>query len=125
ISSGQSATATVNVEGTNGFGDTVSLTCTVQPSAAHAPQCSVSPSSITPGNSATATITTTAPTGAQTALSGSASPLSNALWLPIAGLTFAGIIISGPREKKARLLSVLFGFVVFAGVVFQAACGGG
>ena len=68
---------------------------------------------------------TTAPTGAQTALSGSASPLFNALWLPIAGLTFAGIMISSPRDRKARLLSVLFGSVLVAGVVFQAACGGG
>jgi hypothetical protein len=51
--------------------------------------------------------------------------LFNALWLPIAGLTFAGIIISAPRERKARLLSVLFGSVLVAGVVFQAACGGG
>jgi hypothetical protein len=51
--------------------------------------------------------------------------LSNALWLPIAGLTFAGIIISAPRERKARLLSVLFGSVLVAGVVFHAACGGG
>jgi hypothetical protein len=125
ISPGQSSTATIAADGANGFSDTVSLSCTVQPSPAHAPQCSVSPSSITPGNSATATITTTAPTAAQTASSGSASPLFNALWLPLAGLTFAGIIISSPRKRKARLLSVLFGSVLVAGVVFQAACGGG
>jgi len=125
ISPGESSTATIAAEGANGFSDTVSLSCTVQPSPAHAPQCSVIPSSITPGNSATATITTTAPTGAQTASSGSANPLFNALWLPIAGLTFAVIMISSPREGKARLLSVLFGSVLVAGVVFQAACGGG
>jgi hypothetical protein len=125
ISPGQSSTATISAEGANGFGETVSLTCSVQPSPAHAPQCSVSPGSITPGNSATAAITTTAPTAAQIVTSGGASALLNALWMPMAGLTFAGIVFCSPRERKAKMLSALLGSVLVAGVVFQAACGGG
>ncbi|MBZ5573311.1 MAG: VCBS repeat-containing protein, partial [Acidobacteriia bacterium] len=45
ISPGQSSTATVGADGVNGFSDSVSLTCSVQPSPTHAPQCSVSPNS--------------------------------------------------------------------------------
>jgi hypothetical protein len=45
--------------------------------------------------------------------------------MPMAGLTFAGIVFCSPRERKAKMLSALLGSVLVAGVVFQAACGGG
>src|SRR5882724_720798 len=40
ISPGQISTATISAEGVNGFSDSVSLTCSVQPSPSHAPRCS-------------------------------------------------------------------------------------
>jgi len=125
ISPGQSSTSTVSASGANGFGDTVSLTCSVQPSGAHAPQCSVSPNSITPGNSATVTITTTAPTAAQVLPSGSPSGVFYALWLPVAGLALAGTGFRSRRQKKPKVSSFLFCSLLVIGLVFQSACGGG
>ena len=125
ISPGQSSTATVNADGVNGFSSAVSLTCSVQPTPAHAPQCSLSPPSITPGTSATLTITTTAPTAAQALPFGSPSRPFNALWLPIAGLALAGIGLSSRWKKKTKLAGFLLCSLLFAGLVFQSACGGG
>lgn len=125
ISPGQSSMATVNAATLGGFSGAVSLTCSVQPSPAHAPQCSVSPNSITPGTPATLTITTTAPTAALAPPFGSPSRPFNALWLPIAGLALAGISFGSRREKKTKLAGFLLCSLLVAGLVFQAACGGG
>ncbi len=125
ISPGQSSTATVNADGANGFSSSVSLTCSVQPSPTHAPQCSLSPNSITPGTPATLTITTTAPTAAQALPFGSPSRPFNALWLPITGLALAGISFSAQRKKKTTRAGFLLCSLLIAGLVFQSACGGG
>jgi hypothetical protein len=125
VSPGQSSVATVNAAALGGFSGAVSLTCSVQPSSAHAPQCSVSPNSITPGTPATLTITTTAPTAALAPPFGSPSRPFNALWLPIAGLALAGISFGSRREKKTKPAGFLLCSLLVAGLVFQAACGGG
>ncbi len=125
ISPGQSSTATVNAAGVNGFSGAVSLTCSVQPSPAHAPQCSLNPNSIAPGTPATLTITTTAPTAALARPFANPSRPFNALWLPIAGLALAGISFGPRRKKKTKLAGFLLCSLLVAGLVFQAACGGG
>jgi hypothetical protein len=125
ISPGQSSTATVNVAGVNGFSSAVALTCSVQPSPAHAPQCSLNPNSIAPGTPATLTVTTTAPATAQALPFANPSRPFNALWLPIAGLARAGISFSSRRKKKTKLAGFLLCLLLVAGLVFQAACGGG
>src|SRR2546423_1035599 len=43
------------VSGVNGFSNSVSFTCSVQPSPALAPRCSINPNAIAPGNSASYT----------------------------------------------------------------------
>jgi hypothetical protein len=125
ISPGKSSTATISAEGANGFSDAVSLTCSLQPSPAHAPQCSVSPSSITPGNSATITITTTAATVAGALPFSSPSRPLYALWLSIGGLALAGLSFSSRLNKNAKLPAFLLCALLVAGLVFQSACGGG
>jgi hypothetical protein len=125
ISSGQSSMATINAAALGGFSGAVSLICSVQPSPAHAPQCSLNPNSITPGTPATLTIATTAPTAAQALPFANPSRPFNALWLPIAGLALAGISFGSPRGKKTKLASFLLCSLLVAGLVFQAACGGG
>jgi len=126
ISPCQSSTSTVNAAGVNGFSSAVALTCSVQPSPAHAPQCSLNPNSITPGTPATLTITTiTAPTTAQALPFANPSRPFNALWLPIAGLALAGMSFSSRRKKKTKLAGYLLCSLLVAGLVFQAACGGG
>ena len=125
ISPGQSATATFNANAIGGFSSAVSLTCSVEPASAHAPQCSMNPNSIPPGTPATLTVTTTAPTVAQTLPFGNPSDPFNALWLPIAGLALLGIGFSSRREKKARLPGLLLCPLLVGGLVFLGACGGG
>jgi hypothetical protein len=125
ISPGQSSTSSVSIDAVNGFTSPVSLTCSVQPSPAHAPQCSLNPNSIAPGTPATLTITTTAPTAALARPFANPSRPFNALWLPIAGLALAGISFSSRREKKTKLAGFLLCSLLVAGLVFQAACGGG
>jgi hypothetical protein len=125
ISPGQSSTSSVSVGAVNGFTSPVSLTCSVQPSPAHAPQCSLNPNSIAPGTPATLTIATTAPTAAQGRPFANPSRPFNALWLPIAGLALAGISFGSRRKKKTKLAGFLLCSLLVAGLVFQAACGGG
>jgi hypothetical protein len=125
ISPGQSSTATVNAGTVGGFSSVVSLTCSVQPTPAHAPQCSLNPNSITPGTPATMTITTTAPTAAQALPFGSWSRPFNALWLPIAGLALTGISLGSRRKKKTKRIGFLLCSLMVAGLVFLGACGGG
>jgi len=123
VTPGQSSTATVNVNAVNGFSSSVSLACSVTPTPQLAPQCSISPISVTPGTPATLTITTTAPTLAL------ASPsrrwaLFYVVWLPLVGFALVGIGVGSRQEKKANLLGFLLCSVLFAGLLFQAACGG-
>ena len=125
ISPGQSSMATVNAAALGGFNSAISLTCSVQPSPAHAPQCSLNPNSITPGTPATLTVTTTAPTTAQALPFANPSRPFNALWLPIAGVALAGISFGSRRKKKTKLAGFLLCSLLVAGLVFQAACGGG
>jgi hypothetical protein len=125
ISPGQTSMATVNADAIGGFSSAVSLTCSVQPSPAHAPQCSLNPNSITPGTPATLTITTTAPTAALARPFANPSRPFNALWLPIAGLALAGMSFSSRRKKKTKLGGFLLCSLLVAGLVFQVACGGG
>jgi hypothetical protein len=125
ISPGQSSTATVNAAGVNGFSSAVSLTCTVQPSPAHAPQCSLNPNSISPATPATLTITTTATAAAQALPFSNSSRPFNALWLPIAGLALTGISLGSRRKKKMKWMGFLLGSLLVAGLVFLGACGGG
>jgi uncharacterized repeat protein (TIGR03803 family) len=103
------------------FGRAIQLTCAV---AGPSPtlSCALSPSSVTPGaNSATSTLTVTAPTLA--ALSSSSSlqqlRLLHALWLP---LVFGVTLSAAPRKQK-RLLRFLGGFLLLS-FLMQTACGG-
>jgi len=122
VTAGGSATATVTLNNVNGFSSAVSFTCMVHPAPQLAPQCSVSPSSATPGTPATLTITTTPPTMAVVSPS-SRSGLFYAVWLPVVGFALIGF---GSRQAK-RTPSVMFlrCSLLFAALFFQSACGGG
>jgi hypothetical protein len=58
VSPGQTATYTLSVGGEGGFNQGVGSSCTGAPSEA---TCTVSPTSVAPGNNITVTVTTTAP----------------------------------------------------------------
>ncbi len=124
VSPGGSSASTVSLAPTNGFSGNVALTCAVTPSPALTPTCSISPSSIAPGTSATLTVSTTGPTPAVGSFS-AGSGLFYALCLPLIGLVATRVGIGGDREgRKGNLKATALACMLFAGLVFQAACGG-
>jgi FG-GAP-like repeat len=124
VSPGQSDTSTVTTTAANGFMGSVSFTCSVKPTPALAPQCSINPTSVNPGTTATLTITTTAPRSAL-AFPSRRDGLLYAVWLPVCGLTLVGVGFGSPLAKKRKLLGLVLYSVVFTGLIVQAACGGG
>ena len=118
VSRGASSSATVSVKLMNAFDNPVTLSCSVQPTGSGAPNCSLNPSSITPGpnGSATATLTINAASSAAFALAPFAWPLA-----PIIGLVGG---VSGTRRKR-KLACSLAGGLMFVGLLLETACSGG
>lgn len=123
VNAGTSATSTVTLTSYYGYSATpVNLTCTVTGSGSPLPQCSVSSFSTNPvtptssGATTTLTITTTAAGGNAIRRTRHMS----ALWLPIAGLGFAGLFFGPLRRTKA--LGVLC--LIVAATFFLPSCGG-
>jgi uncharacterized repeat protein (TIGR03803 family) len=126
VSAGGSATSTINVAAdADGFFSSVALTCAVTPTPALAPTCSINPASVMPGSPATLTVNTTAPTPAVMA-SSAGSGMFYALCLPLIGLVLTGVGFGSKREgMKGRLAVLALTCLLFAGLIFQLACGGG
>ena len=125
VNPGASSSSTVNVvPAANGFFSAVALACAVTPTPALAPTCSVSPSSVMPGTAATLTVSTTGPTAAVVS-SSVGSGLFYALCLPLIGLVATRVGLGSDRRKKGKLIATALACMLFAGMVFQVACGGG
>jgi hypothetical protein len=129
VSRGQSSTSTVTLNHLNAFDNPVTLACSVQPTQS-SPTCSLNANSVTfdaNGNStATLTINTSAATASLVpSFLRQDSRSLQFLWLPVAGLAFMGAGVSRSSSDNRRLLGFLVGCVLFAGLILQAACGGG
>jgi hypothetical protein len=129
VSRGQSSTSTITLMLLNAFDNPVSLACSVQPAQAGSPACSLSSNSVTFDSSgkATATVTITAGSGAAALMvphpfHGDSHPFSLG-WLPVAAFAFMGTGLGCGYSRRRRQL--LFAGCVLAGLIFQAACGGG
>jgi uncharacterized membrane protein len=123
VSPGGSATSTV----TAGLGTgvaTVTLSCSVQPSPALAPTCSISPASYTFGGTpSTLTVSTFGPSGRL--LSHPGSGVLYALSLPLIGLVGTGVGLGSNSDgQKRKLKAAALACALFAGLPFQLACGG-
>jgi len=125
IGAGMSSTATVTVAAVNGFTGAVAFTCVVAPTPALAPTCSISPSSVMPGTATTLTVNTTAPTSQ--AMSGKIdSGFFFALSLPMLGLVVTRVSFGSKRKRrKGKLTAAALTCLLFSGLIFQLACGGG
>ena len=125
VNSGGSATSFV----TSGFGpkgaSPATFSCSVQPSPALAPTCSVSPTSYTPGGTpSTLTVSTFGPSGRVLARPGSG--MLYAFWLPIFGLVGMGIGLgSNANGRRKKLKAALLTCALFSTLAFQFGCGGG
>ena len=118
------STSTVNVvPAAAGFFGAVALTCSVTPSPALAPTCSISPSSTDPGTPATLSVSTTGPTAVVAPFSADTG-LWYALTLPLIGLVATRVGLgSDQKRKNGKLAGLALACMLFAGMVFQVACG--
>jgi hypothetical protein len=118
VHAGGSATFTINVGQQNGFSSPVAVTCSAPASAGI--QCSLSSSSVTPGNSLTLTITTS-PKSAST-LRMDASRFLYASFLPLLGMV--SLFGLDMKPIKRRITATLLFSGVIAGLLQLVACGG-
>jgi hypothetical protein len=120
VSAGGSATSTLTLSNYGGFGGSVSFSCSVQPAPTLAPTCLFSPRSVASGTPSTLTVSTAAPASALR--TGTGSVLFYA-FLPLSGM-FATVFRFGPRQRiKEKITAATLASLLFASVVFQAACG--
>jgi FG-GAP-like repeat len=121
VSPGQSATTTLTLTPSNGFDQSVSLSCSGLPTGA---ACQFSPASVTV-NGAAATSTLTMTTTAATAMSSAARPFDPLLpgGFLLAGL-FAPIFLRR-RQPVAGPQHYLWLVMVLAGAAMIQGCGGG
>lgn len=115
IKAGQSAIATVAVSPAGGFNGTVSFSCSVKPSPAHAPTCSVTPSV----SGASLTVMTIAPTLSRDSLS--MPKWTYASWILLLGLMSSAA--SGKRKSSNAKLIIIASAILLA-LALQSACGG-
>jgi hypothetical protein len=125
LTTGQSATSTVTIDRTTLFDNSLSLTCSVQPAQAGAPACSLDAASVAFDANGKASATLTINAGSILASRGSFPLFSKMgmLWFPVAGFALLGSGVGFSRKR--RLLVVLVGAGLFAGLAMQLACGGG
>ena len=124
IQAGGLASYTITVSQQHGYSNAVDLSCSAPVSSGV--YCSVSPSSVTPGDTATLSITTTgASLGFIKRANESHSGLLFALWLPVGAIFFGGIGIRSKQSRSKTFLTVILGLVFGAGLLVQVACGGG
>jgi hypothetical protein len=129
LSGGQSATATVTITSLAGFSGPVSLSCSVAPSAAGAPICSLTPPVVqsAPGNSVTSTLKiSTSSFQAKSGTGESPRPVRRGatLWLPLSGLLLASLVLTVGRGRKQAWLSCFFTCTLIGMLATQVACGG-
>lgn len=121
---GGSAMLSVSASPSGGFTGSVNLSCTVPTGLT----CNFSPSSITPGSSATkATLTVTA--AATAPPTGYIQGMTMG-WLPVSGLGAIGMMFAGRRQKqtaKRSRMTLWIGGVLVLGLLsfFTLGCGGG
>ena len=122
---GQSATSTISLSLLSSFDNPISLACSVQPTQAGAPTCSLSSNSVTFDGSGRGSATLTINEGPSLASSISFPSLSKAgwLWFPLAGFAFFGTGVGLSRKRSLQV--VLVSATLFAGMITQLACGGG
>jgi len=125
ITAGTPVTDLLTVTGLAGYSSGVNLTCTVS-STLTTTSCTVNPGSVTPGGTATLTVTAS-PLSAKL----HANPFSRPGWQMASGLVFAvGLLFTrascrDPRRRKLNRRSTLLGLVILCVLLGTVSCGGG
>jgi hypothetical protein len=121
VQAGGSASLTLTAVSQAGFRGDVTLSCSSP--TAQGINCSFSTPSVTTGNRATLTLTTTGASPALT-LTGITRPFLYAFCLPMLGLAFAEFGFAKPFRRDRSLSNAVLCFSLFTAMLFQAACGG-
>lgn len=130
VTAGSTATATVTVNPQPGYVGIVALSCSISPtittsSAATAPTCSLSPTSVTVTSGETAPPTTTLTfTSAKQASAGiqPAARFFYAFWLPVPGLALVGIGIGSLTSRRKKLFGWSLLALLLVAVLMTPAC---
>lgn len=130
ITAGSAGVAGVALIGLNGFDDTVSLSCSVQPSSASSPTCTLSPSTVSiplnGGGSATLTINTSGLTASRTP--GPAHGSKGALLAFCGPFLSISLLGAGTNLRASNwrryVIRFMFGMVLAGVASFPIACNG-
>lgn len=122
VTQGSSITSTITIAAVNSYTGTVNFTCAVASVSGGnpLPTCSIPGAVMNGAGTSTLTVATT---GASHALN--ASPkIFYALWLPIAGLSLAGMRFTTTGSRRKKLFGILLLGTIVAALFFLPACGG-
>jgi hypothetical protein len=129
VTAGTAATYSLTVAPLGGtFASAVKLSCSGAPAKT---TCSLSKSSVIPGSSpsvVTLTISTTATSAGLEPLRPTQGQLIYALWMPLQGLGFFGMILAGSKRtrRSRKRLSVVIALALLVGaMLLMSACAGG
>jgi FG-GAP-like repeat/FG-GAP repeat len=129
VTPGQSATAAVTVSPSDGLSGAVAFNCSVSPTPMLAPTCALNPgqAQVTGGGQVTTTLTinTTGPTALLTRPTLGASRAVYVIMVPVFGLALVGIGLRSDSGRGQKLLRFAIWCLLFGGLIFSAACGGG
>jgi hypothetical protein len=128
VDPGNNATLAVTLQSLNAYNSAVNLTCSVTGNGTPLPTCSATSFSTNPVTltaDATASTTLTVATTAPMASTVRPRKLFYALWLPIAGLSLAGVGLASSRSGGRKLLGFLIVGMVVPALILMPACGGG
>jgi uncharacterized repeat protein (TIGR01451 family) len=103
-----------------GFSGSIALACAVT-GPAPMPTCGISPTSVTPGNSATLTVNTAALSASLTAPWIEQEARLSAAWLPLGLL--GCVLVTGFDKKRRRLWALCL--LMLVSTILPTACGGG
>jgi len=121
VAQGGSTNSTITIAALNGYTGTVNFTCSVASVSGGTPlpTCSI-PNAVT-GGAGTSSLTVDT-TGAAHALYQGTNGVFYAMWLPIVGLSLAGMRFSSAEPRRKRLLGFLLLGVVMALLFLLPAC---
>ncbi|MBZ5701357.1 MAG: glycoside hydrolase [Acidobacteriia bacterium] len=127
VKAGVSAQYPISIVALNGFTAAVSLSCSL-PAAAKGTTCTVSPNSVSPGGSATVTVTTTAflPPAGFRQPSRPANPMLPVVPAALLAAVLLALLAYQTKRPRPRLgLTAAFAALAFFVILPLAGCGGG
>lgn len=123
VSAGGSASFDLALAASGGFSSSITVSCSAP--TGQGVNCSLSPTSATPGNTVKLTVTTTAPSAAANLPPTQTRPPLSAAWICFPTIALLGIGSAGAMSRKRRYAYMLLGSALLLSLALETACGGG